>query len=56
MVTLGLRGPHASLNIAQAYSICELDEGHAKELVPAGEALDLVVPVVELNAQPKLVE
>jgi len=43
------------LDISQTLSIRQLGKGHAEELVPAGEALDLVVAVVSLYALSKIV-
>ena len=38
MVELGVGDPQAGLDIPQALPVSELGEGHAEELVPAGEA------------------
>jgi len=46
MVELVSRSSETCLNIPQALPIGELCEGHAEKLVPAGEALDLVIAVV----------
>jgi len=43
------------LDISQTLSIRQLGKGHADELVPAGEALDLVVAVVAFYALLKIV-
>ena len=45
----------AGLDVPQALPVGQLGEGHAQILVPAGEALDLVVAVVSLDAGAKLV-
>jgi hypothetical protein len=42
------------LDVPQALPVGELGESHAKELVPAGKALDLVVAAVPIDAFAKL--
>ncbi len=55
VVELGLGDPEAGLNIPQALPEGQLGKRHAEELVPAGEALDLVVAVVAVDALAELV-
>lgn len=55
MIQFGLGGPQTGLDVPQAFPVGKLGESHAKELVPAGEALDLVVAVVPIDAFAKLV-
>jgi hypothetical protein len=43
------------LDVPQTLPVCELGESHAKELVPAGKALYLVVAVVTIDAFAKFV-
>src|SRR5262252_8158283 len=53
MIELRTVRSQAGLDIAQALSPCELRERHAQILIEAGEALDLVLPVVVSNATPE---
>lgn len=46
VIQLCLHRSQACLYISQAFPIGQLGKGHAEKLVPAGEALDLVVAVV----------
>jgi hypothetical protein len=55
VVELGLGDPQAGLNIPQALPEGQLGKGHAEELVPAREALDLVVSLVAVDALAELV-
>jgi len=55
VIQLGLSCPKAGLNIPQAFSVGELSEGHAKELIPAGKAYDIAMAVVSIDAFSKLV-
>ena len=55
MVEFGLDCPQTGLDIPQAFPVGELGEGHAEKLIPAGEALHLVVAVVPLDAFAELV-
>lgn len=55
MIQFGLGCPQTGLDVPQALPVGDLGESHAKELVPAGEALDLVVAVVPIDAFAKLV-
>jgi hypothetical protein len=55
VVKLGLGHAQADLNIPQALAKGQLGKGHAQILVPTGEAFDLVVAVVALDAFAKLV-
>jgi hypothetical protein len=42
-------------DISQAFTIGQLSEGHAEVLVPAGESLDVFVPIVSLNTSSEVV-
>jgi len=55
MIQLGLSSPQTGLNVPQTFPIRQLGKCHAEVLVPAGEALDLVVPVVASDAHTKVV-
>jgi hypothetical protein len=55
MIKLGLSDAKACLDISKALPKGELSEGHAKELVPAGETFDFVAPFVPCNAFAELV-
>ena len=55
MIQLCLGRSQACLDISQTFPIGQLGKGHAEKLVPAGEALDLVVAVVALYALAKIV-
>lgn len=48
VVELGLGHAEAGLDVPQTLPVSELGEGQAEELVPAREALDLVLPLVVL--------
>jgi len=55
MVQMVLSRPKTGFDIAKALSIGELGKGHAKELVPAREAFDLVLAFVALDTFLKIV-
>jgi len=55
VVKLGLLGPQAGFNIPQTLSVGELREGHAEELFPAREVLDVAIAVVALDAELKFI-
>jgi hypothetical protein len=55
MIKLGLSDAQACLNISKALPKGELSKGHAKELVPASETFDFVVPFVSCHAFTELV-
>jgi len=55
VVELPVGRAQACLDVPQALAIGQLGESHAQVLVPAREALDLVVAVVALDAGAKLV-
>ena len=55
VVERGLGHAEAGLHIAQALPERELGKRQAVELVPAGEALDLVVAAIPVNADTELV-
>jgi hypothetical protein len=43
------------LNIAEAFAVCELGEGHTQELIPTGKKFDLVMALVPLDTLTKIV-
>lgn len=49
-------GAQAELDVAQALASSELGEGHAEELVKAGEALDVVLTSVPAHSRMKGIE
>src|SRR5690606_11140147 len=53
MKQLGLMRAQADLDLAQAFASGELREGHAQELIEAGELLDVAMAVVAINATSK---
>ena len=55
VIQLGLSGTQADLNISQTFSVSELSEGHAEELIPAGKAYNVAIAVVSIDAFSKLV-
>jgi len=55
MIELGLCHAQACLDIPKAFPEGELGKGHGEKLIPAGEALDLVVAVVTIDTLAKLV-
>jgi hypothetical protein len=55
VVELGLGYAEAGLNIPQTLPEGQLGKRQAEELIPAGEALDLVVPLVAVHALAELV-
>jgi hypothetical protein len=44
-----------NFNISEALSVGQLRKSHGQELIPAGEALDLVVAVIALDTETELV-
>ena len=56
VIKFGLCCPQTCLDVSQAFPVGQLGEGHAEILVPAGEALDLVVAVVSFYALPEIVD
>ena len=56
MIQLALRRPETGLDIPQALPVGELGKRHAEELIPAGEALDLVVAIVAFYTVPEIVD
>ena len=48
------RNAQTCLNVAQAFPVRELGEGHAKKLVPAREGLYLVIATVTFDALAEL--
>ena len=56
MIELGLCCPHTCLDVSKTFPVGQLSKGHAEVLVPAGEALDLVVAVVAFYALAKIVD
>ena len=56
MVELVFRSSETCLDIPQVFAASELSKGHAKKLVPAGKALDLVIAIVSSDAFAKFVD
>ena len=56
VIQLGANGPQARFDVPQALPEGQLREGHAEELVEAGETQDLVVATIPPNALAKFVE
>ena len=54
VVELGAERAQARFNIAEAFTVGQLGEGHRKELIPAGEAARAPVAVVAGHAAPEL--
>src|SRR2546421_12220487 len=50
VIELAIHGPEARLNVAQAFAISELSEGHCQILIPAGEFLEVSVAAIAGNA------
>jgi hypothetical protein len=50
VIELGLDGPQACLDVAQALPVGELREGHHAEVIGTPELLDLVVAAVPADA------
>ncbi len=44
------------MNIAQAFSVSELGEGHTEELIPTGKRFHLVMALVSLDTLTKFVD
>jgi hypothetical protein len=55
MIKLGWSQSKAGLDISQAFAVGKLSKSHCKELIPTGEALDLLIAVVSRDAFSKLV-
>ena len=55
VVELGAERTQAGFDIAEAFAVAQLGEGHAQELVPAGESLLLVVAPVTSDTLLKLI-
>ncbi len=49
MVQFGLQGAKTGFDIAEAFAIGELGEGHGEKLVETGEGPDPVVPCIAAN-------
>src|SRR5262245_62071620 len=49
VVQLPWSRPQTRLDIAKTFSIRQLSKGHRRELIPAGETLDLIVSSVSLD-------
>jgi len=56
VIELGLCGAKTSLDIAKTLPVSELGESHTKILIPAGKGLDLVMPIVTIDAFVKFVQ
>ena len=56
MIQFGLGSPEARLDIAQTFPEGQLGEGHAEELVPAGERLGPMIAAISGNALAELVD
>ena len=54
MIQLVWRGAQTGFNVSQTLAIGELGEGHAQELIPAGEAPQPVIAAVARDASAKL--
>ncbi len=50
MIELGLLGAQTDFDVAQAFPIGELREGHAQLLIEAREALEFVLSVIACDA------
>ena len=50
MIEFPLSRAQTGLDVAEAFPIGQLSEGHAEKLAPARKVFDLVVAVVSLNA------
>lgn len=55
VIELGLLSAKTSFDVAQAAAISQLGEHQAKELIPTGEALDVPIALVAIDANLKLV-
>ena len=53
MIELGLHDAETRLDIAQAFAVRELREGHGQELIETAEGLHAVVAAVSRDALPK---
>ena len=56
VIKLVALGTQAGFDIAQTFPIGQLGKGHAEKLVEACNRLDLVVPLVALDAPPEAVQ
>lgn len=56
MIQLALCRSQTRFDVSQTFSVGQLGKCHAEELIPAGEALDLVVAVVAFYALPEIVD
>jgi hypothetical protein len=54
VIKLGARRPETRFDIAQAFSVGQLRERHAQELIPARETLDFVIALVTFHTQTKI--
>ncbi len=55
MIEFSLVAAETGLDVSEAFAISKLGKGHAEELIPAGEGLDLVVALVTLDTFLKFV-
>jgi hypothetical protein len=55
MIELGLLGTKTSFDITETFAVGELSKGQTKELIPAGEILDVAIALVAIDANLKLV-
>ena len=55
VVELGLKGAQAGFDIAKAFAVSQLGEGHAEELIPTGKCSDAMISPVMLDAFVELV-
>ncbi len=55
MVALGLMGFKSHYQVSQALTVTELSKHQSKELIPAGEMLDIMVSIVLVNKTAELV-
>ena len=55
MEALGPMGFYSHYHIAQTLTVTELAEHQSKKLVPAGEMLDITIPVILVNKVAELV-
>src|SRR3974377_654801 len=55
VVKLARHRAQTGFDIAKTFAVGQLSEGHAQELIPTGEAFDVVVAVIAIHANLKLV-
>lgn len=55
VITFGLVSLQCNDNITQALTVTELSEHECHELIPAGEVLDIPVPIILVNQVTELV-